>query len=61
MIKVKNLTKKYDGGITALDNISFELHKGEITGLIGTNGAGENPQKLSKILSGLLDYNSGRL
>lgn len=59
MIKVKNLTKKYDGGITALDNISFELNKGEITGLIGTNGAGKSTTV--KILSGLLDYNSGNV
>jgi ABC-2 type transport system ATP-binding protein len=57
MIKVKNLTKKYDGGITALDNVSFELHKGEITGLIGTNGAGKSTTV--KILSALLDFDSG--
>jgi len=59
MIKVKNLTKKYSDEIIALNNISFELHKGEITGLIGTNGAGKSTTV--KILSGLLDYNSGEV
>jgi len=59
MIKVKNLTKKYSDDIIALNNISFELHKGEITGLIGTNGAGKSTTV--KILSGLLDYNSGEV
>jgi len=59
MIKVKNLTKKYSEGIIALDNISFELNKGEITGLIGTNGAGKSTTV--KILSGLLDFNSGEV
>lgn len=59
MIKVKNLTKKYSDEIIALNNISFELNKGEITGLIGTNGAGKSTTV--KILSGLLDFNSGEV
>ncbi|MEZ4823054.1 MAG: hypothetical protein R2942_11780 [Ignavibacteria bacterium] len=36
MITVKNLTKKYPGGVTALDNVSFEVNKGEICGYVGT-------------------------
>lgn len=56
MIKVTNLTKKYND-LVALNNISFSLHKGEIIGLIGTNGAGKSTTV--KILSGLLDYDSG--
>ncbi|NIT14291.1 MAG: ABC transporter ATP-binding protein, partial [Candidatus Dadabacteria bacterium] len=39
MIKVENLTKTY-GNITAIDNISFEVGKGEILGFLGPNGAG---------------------
>ena len=58
MIKVKNLTKKYSD-IVALNNISFELHQGEITGLIGTNGAGKSTTV--KILSGLLEFDSGKV
>lgn len=38
---VENLTKVYDGQ-KAIDNISFEIHKGEIVGLLGPNGAGKS-------------------
>lgn len=40
MIEVKNLTKKF-GRFTAVDNVSFEVGKGEIFGLLGPNGAGK--------------------
>ncbi len=38
---VSNLTKKY-GNFTAVDDISFELNKGEIVGFVGENGAGKS-------------------
>jgi ABC-2 type transport system ATP-binding protein len=38
---VENLTKVYDGQ-KAIDNISFEINKGEIVGLLGPNGAGKS-------------------
>ena len=40
MISVQGLTKFY-GSTRALDNISFEVNKGEILGLLGPNGAGK--------------------
>ncbi len=40
MIEVKNLTKKF-GEITAVDNLTFHVAKGEIFGLLGPNGAGK--------------------
>ena len=40
IIEVKNLTKKY-GKLVAVDNVSFEVEKGEIFGLLGENGAGK--------------------
>lgn len=40
ILSVKNLTKKYDG-LTAVDDISFDVFKGEIFGLLGPNGAGK--------------------
>jgi len=57
MISVKNLTKKYPGDTTALNDISFEIGNGEIGGYIGTNGAGKSTTV--KILIGVLDFDSG--
>jgi len=38
IIEVKNLTKTFDG-MTAVDNISFDVAKGEIFAFLGPNGA----------------------
>src|SRR3977135_4098528 len=40
MIKVEGLTKRY-ARTTAVDNISFEVQKGQIVGFLGPNGAGK--------------------
>src|SRR5262249_30690891 len=40
MLTVTALTKRF-GGLTALNNVSFEVGGGEVLGLIGPNGAGE--------------------
>src|SRR6516225_2451023 len=40
MIKVEGLTKRYARTV-AVDNISFETEKGQITGFLGPNGAGK--------------------
>lgn len=40
IISVRNLTKKF-GNFTAVDNITFEVGKGEIFGFLGANGAGK--------------------
>ncbi|MBI4708897.1 MAG: ATP-binding cassette domain-containing protein [Candidatus Portnoybacteria bacterium] len=41
IIEVKNLTRKFNG-LTAVDDISFEVKKGEIFGFLGPNGAGKS-------------------
>ena len=41
IITIKNLVKVY-GNFTAVNGISFEVHRGEIFGLLGQNGAGKS-------------------
>ena len=55
-IVTENLTKKF-GDFTAVDNISFEVRRGEIFGFLGANGAGKTTAM--KMLSGLLKPTSG--
>jgi ABC-2 type transport system ATP-binding protein len=52
IIEVKNLTKKFNG-LTAVDNVSFEVKRGEIFGFLGPNGAGKSTtiNILSTVLS----------
>ncbi len=56
IVEVKNLTKEYKL-LTAVDNISFEVKKGEILGLLGPNGSGKSTT-INCILS-LLNYSKG--
>lgn len=41
IIEVKELTKVFNGDLTAVDNISFTVEEGEIFGFLGPNGAGK--------------------
>lgn len=56
IIEIKGLTKKF-GIFTAVDNISFNVRKGEIFGFLGANGAGKTTAM--KILCGLSKPTSG--
>ncbi len=56
VIEAHNLTKKF-GSFTAVDNISFEVEKGEIFGFLGANGAGKTTAM--RMLCGLSHPTSG--
>jgi len=58
MIKVKDLTKKFNG-FTAVDKVSFNVSKGEIFAFLGPNGAGKTT--IIKILTTLLSPTSGQI
>lgn len=57
-VEVKKLSFTY-GEEPILDNVSFEIKKGEFVGIIGSNGAGKST--LLKLLLGLLDPASGEI
>lgn len=58
ILEVRNLTARYETG-TALDNISFEMDKGERLAVVGPNGAGKST--LFKIIVGVLKPTSGEV
>ncbi len=58
MIKVESLTKRY-GRVLAVDDISFEIQKGEVVGLLGPNGAGKSTTM--KIMTTFLPATAGKV
>ncbi len=55
---VRNIHKQYDGQ-KAVDDISFELHPGEIVGFLGPNGAGKSTTL--KVIAGILTPDAGKI
>lgn len=58
MISVKNLEKSY-GNLRAVKNVSFEVDRGEIVGLLGHNAAGKTT--IMKIITGYLEPTGGKV
>jgi ABC-2 type transport system ATP-binding protein len=56
MIAIRNLTKRF-GAITAVDDVSFAVGRGEVLGFLGPNGAGKSTTM--KMLAGFLAPTSG--
>ena len=56
MITVERLTKRY-GPFTALDDVSFEVRPGQVTGFLGPNGAGKTTAM--RVMAGLTPATSG--
>lgn len=58
MIDVTNLSRRY-GNFTAVDQVSFQIGRGEIVGLLGHNGAGKST--IMKMLTGFLEPSGGEI
>lgn len=58
LVRVFHLTKRYRR-LTALDDVSFEVRRGEVLGLIGPNGSGKTT--LFECLGGVLPSDGGRI
>lgn len=59
MVSIEELQYKYEDGTIALDNISMDLSKGNIIGVIGANGSGKSTLFLNML--GLLKPTKGRI
>lgn len=56
IIQIKNMTRRF-GDLTAVDDLSLEVHQGEIFGFLGHNGAGKTTTV--RLLNGVLEPQSG--
>lgn len=59
LLEMKGITKVYDNGVIANEDINFSLRKGEIHALVGENGAGKST--LMKILFGMEKPTKGQI
>ncbi|MET9534979.1 MULTISPECIES: betaine/proline/choline family ABC transporter ATP-binding protein [unclassified Streptomyces] len=59
MIRFENVTKRYDDGTTAVDNLSFEVAEGELVTLVGPSGCGKTTTM--KMVNRLIEPTGGRI
>jgi phosphonate transport system ATP-binding protein len=59
MLKVENLTKIYEGGVLALDSVSFDTPEGQFMAIIGLSGSGKST--LLRCINRLVEPTAGRI
>ena len=59
MLQVKNLTKVYDRGVKALNNVTFDAPKGQFLAVIGLSGSGKST--LLRCINRLIDPTEGQI
>src|SRR6202040_4344613 len=57
LVEARDLVKRF-GSLTAVDDISFSVERGEVVGFLGPNGAGKSTAM--KIISGFMEPTSGQ-
>lgn len=57
LLKARNISKSFGKAVIALDNVQFDLNRGEIHALLGENGAGKST--LIKVLTGVEERDNG--
>ena len=58
-LSFRNITFSYDGKRNALNNVSFDIHRGEMVSILGKNGAGKST--LASLLTGINRPDSGQI
>ena len=59
LVEIKKLTKVYNGGVVAVDNVDLTIYEGEIFALLGSSGCGKST--LLRMLDGLESPTSGEI
>ncbi|RPI85273.1 MAG: phosphonate ABC transporter ATP-binding protein [Chloroflexi bacterium] len=59
MLHIQNLTKIYEGGVLALDNVSFSVPKGQFLAVIGLSGSGKST--LLRCINRLIEPTKGKV
>ena len=59
LLSVKNLSYSYDGVRNTLDDVSFDIHKGEFVAIMGKNGSGKST--ITRLIMGVLEADSGTI
>jgi phosphonate transport system ATP-binding protein len=59
MLQIQNLTKVYGGTVLALDNVTFDIPKGQFLAVIGLSGSGKST--LLRCINRLIDPTSGKI